>query len=305
MKSSLRIFVLLLLLPITSFAQLPRELPLWKNGIPDNPVKYKEEKMRSESYRQSSLSRMNRVFSCVSTPAYIIHKPEKGTGNGVAMVVCPGGGFRDVWFDREGNDFGLWLAQHGVTALVLKYRTYNTDAEGFKLPVSQYFTEVYADAKQAINILRSNAKELGLDEHKIGIGGFSAGGALSLRVILEMSEKELPAYTNLKGINTRADFAGLFYPGLDPNMIKLAGEKNEMAPVFIMNGGEDTTTPAINCIELYKKLIAKKLSAELHIYAKGGHGFDSGIERGNGVSTWRDSFIAWLKDEGFIQNTQL
>jgi dipeptidyl aminopeptidase/acylaminoacyl peptidase len=68
-----------------------------------------------------------------------------------------------------------------------------------------------------------------------------------------------------------------------------------------MNGGEDTTTPPENCIELYNVLTSKKFSTELHIYSKGGHGFDSGLERGHAVSTWRDSFIAWLKDQGFIK----
>jgi dipeptidyl aminopeptidase/acylaminoacyl peptidase len=67
-----------------------------------------------------------------------------------------------------------------------------------------------------------------------------------------------------------------------------------------MNGGEDNVTPAANCIELYKVLASKKFSTELHIYSKGGHGFDSGLERGYGISTWRDSFFAWLKDRGLI-----
>ncbi len=70
-----------------------------------------------------------------------------------------------------------------------------------------------------------------------------------------------------------------------------------------MNGGEDTTTPPENCIELYSALKEKKFSVELHIYSKGSHGFDSGIGRGYAVSTWRDSFIAWLKDGGFIKDS--
>jgi hypothetical protein len=68
-----------------------------------------------------------------------------------------------------------------------------------------------------------------------------------------------------------------------------------------MNGGEDTVTPAGNCIELYKVLISKMFSAEMHIYAKGNHGFYSGLERGFAISMWRDSFVAWLKDLGFVK----
>lgn len=295
------VFVLTGVWNLKCYSQLPSEQPLWPKGIAGNPVKYKEEKLGTDNVLKSSLSQMNRVFSCVSVPTFIIHKPEKEKANGVAIVICPGGGFRDIWFDREGNDFGLWLARHGITSLVLKYRTFNTDAEEFTLKWEDYLPQVYADAKQAIYILRSKARELGIDENKIGIAGFSAGGSLSLRVALGMHESELPSYAVFDNVNTEPDFAGLFYPGLDDKMINLAGKKDKFPPVFIMNGGEDTTTPPGNCIELYKVLTSKHFSTELHIYAKGGHGFDSGLERGYGISTWRDSFIAWLKDKGFIK----
>jgi acetyl esterase/lipase len=292
---------LLTIMNINCSAQLPGELPLWPNGIRDNPVKYKQEKMRTDNVRKTSLSQLNRVFSCVSTPTYIIHKPEKGKSTGVAVVICPGGGFRDVWFDREGNDFGLWLAGKGITSLVLKYRTFNADAEGFKMTRSEYAPHVYADARQAIYTLRSKAGELNIDVNKIGIAGYSAGGSLALTAVLEMNENELPGYAIFKQVSAKPDFAGLFYPGLNSELLTFAGKKESLPPVFIINGGEDKTTPADNCIELYKILSAKHVSTELHIYAKGGHGFDSGIDRGSGVSMWQDSFIAWLKDTGFIK----
>jgi acetyl esterase/lipase len=280
---------------------LPAEQSLWPGAIPNNPVKYKAEKLVTNTFRQSSESQSNRVFSCVSTPTYIMHKPEKGKANGVAFVICPGGGFKDVWFDREGNDLGIWLAQRGVTCLVLKYRTYNTEAEGFKLSWDEYAPHVYADARQAIYTLRSKAVELGIDANKIGIGGFSAGGMLSLMTALNMYQKNLPAYADFKQINTDPDFVGLFYPGLNPGYLSLAKKTDAIPPVFIMNGGEDKTTPAANCIELYNILTSKQVSVEMHIYAKGGHGFDSGIERGAGIATWRGSFYAWMVDKGFIE----
>jgi len=308
MKSKSRLLFIIIILTVAwnfnCIAQLPEEHPLWPQGIQDNPVKYKAEKLRTEKFPGSSLSQNNRVFSCVSEPTYIIHKPEEGKSNGVAMVICPGGGFRDIWFDREGNDLGLWLAQRGVTSLVLKYRTFNADAEGFKLPQKEYLPHVYADALQAIYTLRSRAEELGIDENKIGIGGFSAGGALSFWVALGLYEKSLPSYAIFNKINTTPNFIGLFYPGLDQSLISLAGKKDSFPPTFIINGGEDKTTPAANCIELYKALTSKNFSTELHIYAKGSHGFDSGLERGYGVSTWRDSYIAWLKDTGFIKESE-
>lgn len=305
MKSDFKILFILMMVMSGVWnncnAQIPEEKPLWPGGIPDNPVVYKEEKLTVNDFRKSSLSQSNRVFSRVSVPTYIIHTPAKENRTGVAMVICPGGGFRDVWIDREGNDFALWLAERGITSLVLKYRTFNTDDNELKISMNEYMIHVYADARQAIYILRSRAEELGIDENKIGIGGFSAGGSLSMMAALGMYEKKLPSYVKFNQIRTDPDFVGLFYPGLNQGMTGLLKDKELFPPVFIMNGGEDKTTPASNCIELFNVLTSKGFSSEIHIYSKGGHGFDSGLERGYAVSTWRDSFIAWLKDQGFIK----
>jgi len=292
---------ILILIIITGFlgkspalAQAP-QLALWPDGIPGNPISYAGEKLRSEEVNEHSPSQMNRVFSQVSTPAYVLYQPEEQLNNGIALVICPGGGFRDVWFDREGVDLAMWLAERGFTSLVLKYRTYNPDAAGFSLEQKLYNPEVYADAKQAIHILRSRASDLGIKRNKIGIAGYSAGGALALMALLETHEQELPAYSAFE-YTTLPDFACLIYPGIRNNFIKAVESKKHLPPVFIINGGEDQVTPASKCIELYSALWNNNHPAELHIYAKGRHGFDSGIGRGSGVGSWQDSFICWLKD---------
>ena len=285
--------------PIQS--QSMQELPLWPDGIPDNPVAYAQEKLRSLEANESSPSGMNRVFSQVSEPTYVLYQAEKNIANGVAVVICPGGGFRDVWIDREGTDFALWLAQKGITSLVLKYRTFNPDAEDFSLQREIYNREVYADALQAIHVLRSQAAELIIDLDKIGIAGYSAGGALALMAALEIYEDKLPEYTSFKE-NTLPDFACLIYPGIDDAFLQAIKTKEQIPPMFMINGAEDDVTPANKCIELYSVLLEKKIPAELHIYAKGRHGFDSGIGRGFGVASWQDSFIIWLKDMK-IQNS--
>ena len=285
--------------PIQS--QSMQELPLWPDGIPDNPIVYTQQKVRSEGVNESSPSGMNRVFSQVSEPTYVLYQAEKSIANGVAVLICPGGGFRDVWIDREGTDFALWLAQKGITSLVLKYRTFNPDAEGFSLERETYNREVYADALQAIHILRSQAAELNIDLNKIGIAGYSAGGALALMAALEIYENSLPEYTSFKE-NTLPDFACLIYPGIDDAFLQAIKTMDQIPPMFMINGAEDDVTPANKCIELYSALLEKKIPAELHIYAKGRHGFDSGIGRGFGVASWQDSFIIWLKDMK-IQNS--
>ncbi len=280
-------------------SQALQEQPLWPNGIPNNPVKYDREKIRKEKVNENSLSQRNRVFSQVFNPTYIIYQAEKDIASGVAMVICPGGGFRDVWFDREGADFAMWLAQKGITSLVLKYRTFNSDADDFYLERDVYNPEVYADAKQAIHILRSQAEKLGIDKNKIGIGGFSAGGALSLYAALDTYQNALPDYAKFKQ-STRADFACLIYPGVRDVLYENIKQKEDISPMFFVNGAEDDVTPADKCIKLYSALMDKNVPAELHIYSKGRHGFDSGIGRGYGIATWQDSFINWLKDMNFL-----
>jgi acetyl esterase/lipase len=300
MKSILKYLSVLFLLNVffsySAFSQ--QEIPLWPNGIKNNPVKYSEEKVRLGDVNESSPSQKNRVFSQVSEPTYTLFKAKKP--NGVAVVICPGGGFRDVWFDREGVDFALWLAEKGITSMVLKYRTFNSDAKGFSLKREVYNPEVLADAKQAINILRSQADDLKIDKNKIGIGGFSAGGALSLYAALNIYEKDIPEYARFSE-NTAPDFVFPIYPGINDEVYKAVKQKENIPPMFLINGAEDTITPALKCIQLYTALLGKGVRAELHVYAKGNHGFDSGIGRGFGVASWQDSFINWLKDLKFME----
>lgn len=291
---------ILFLISNLSGAQPTKELPLWPNGIPNNPVKYNKEKVRTYDVNEGALSGKNRVFSQVSVPTYMIYQPEKSKNTGVAMVICPGGGFHDVWFDREGADFALWLAQRGVTSLVLKYRTFNPDAEGFSLQREVYDAAVYADAKQAINILRSQSEQLGIDKNKIGIGGFSAGGALSFYAALHIFESILPGYAHFEE-STKPNFVCGVYPGINNAIYSAIQHNQNIPPMFLVNGAEDTVTPAVKCIQLYTALLERGVPAELHVYAKGNHGFDSGIGRGYGVSTWRNNFIAWMKDMEFVE----
>jgi acetyl esterase/lipase len=281
-------------------SQSQQLLPLWPDGIPNNPVKYAEEKVRMEKAHPSSPTQQCRVFSQVSDPGYILFQPEKSKANGLAMVVCPGGGFRDLWFDAEGIDFALWLADQGITALVLKYRTYNRDAEEFSLDRNVYNGEVYADAKQAIHILRSQAEELNIDKNKIGISGFSAGGALSLFASLEIYENILPKYAEFSQ-NTLPNFTCLVYPSIRDTFFNVLDQKEYIPPMFIVNGIQDKLTPADKCLRFYGALLENKVEAELHMYSIGKHGFHSGIGRGFSVSGWRDSFLLWLQDMGFLE----
>lgn len=298
-KLKLSFLLIVFVLFLVSTVQAQKERLLWPGGIPNNPVKYKKELVAENSAKESSPSQKNRVFSQVSEPAYVLYKAKKDVANGVALVICPGGGFKDVWLDREGVDFAMWLAERGITSMVLKYRTFNADAENFTLEREIYNAEVYADAKQAIHILRSQANKLNIDKNKVGIAGYSAGGALALYTALGIFESVLPTYTNFTE-NTQPNFACPIYPGINNAIYYSVKHEKIIPPMFLINGAQDDVTPADKCIQLYSALLERSVPAELHIYAKGGHGFDSGIGTGYGAASWQNSFINWLKDMKFI-----
>ncbi len=280
---------------------LPPELPLWETPPRDYGVKADvKELIRSNQAESGSLSGMNRVFSAVTSPTYSIHRPK--TPNGVGLVICPGGGYTEIWLDREGHDLAIWLKAQGVTSLVLKYRTHLTPKNSSKATWPSYLRAVQADGEQAVRILRKNAFDLGLRPNKIGICGFSAGGHLALACSLYPTPK--PRNT---GVSAMPDFAGLFYPGIPDNVDQAI--KNRMTsesatpgicPMFIMNARDDQLTPVANCLDFYSQLLKAGVNAEFHVFGKGGHGFDLGRGRGKAVALWPSSFVAWLRDTHMI-----
>lgn len=283
-------------------ADLPPELPLWEESPPDHLIRHDvEQQVRSVPAPPGSPSGSNRAFSAVSSPTYSIHRP--GNPNGVGLVICPGGGFRDVWLDREGHDLAIRLKDHGVTSLVLKYRTYVAADSRPANTWQNYQLAVRADARQAVRILRQKASDLGLQSGKIGVCGFSAGGHLAISCSL-YPEPNSPE-TEVSGM---PDFAGLFYPGIPDDAVQVietrTSAKNEtpgICPVFIVNARDDPLTPADKCVEFYARLLSAGVNAELHLFSKGSHGFDLGTSRGRSVALWPTSFVAWLSDCDIIQ----
>jgi acetyl esterase/lipase len=281
---------------------LPPELPLWEKGPPAPAIRLDaEEQVQSHGARPGAPSGLNRAFSSVSTPTYSIHRPE--SPNGVGLVICPGGGFRDVWIDREGHDLAIWLKDHNVTSLVLKYRT-RPASIGSPGVWQDYQRAVQADGRQAIRILRKQAPDLGLRPNRIGICGFSAGGHLAVSCALH-PEPELPE----SEVSGMPDFAGLFYPGIPDEARQLIQSRTApespapaICSMFIVNARVDKLTPADKCLDFYASLLRAGVDAELHVYSRGGHGFGLGDGRGRSTAMWPASFAAWLRDSGIIQD---
>jgi len=273
-------------------AALPQELPLWGKGTPAHAFQLDgEEQVRSYKAQAGSLSGMNRAFSAVSSPTYSIHRPAKP--NGVGLVICPGGGFRDVWIDREGHDLALWLKDHNITSLVLKYRMRPTDLSAPNA-WQDYQRAVQADGQQAIRILRKQAKDLGLKPDKIGMCGFSAGGYLAILCALNSEPQSQDQVSGMP------DFAGLFYPGIPEEAEQWIKNSKEICPMFIVNARVDKLTPAEKCVDFYASLLQAGVNAELHVFGKGSHGFGMGQGRGQSTAMWSTSFVAWLRDANII-----
>jgi len=278
----------------TVYAQASEEKPLWPSGIKNNPVQHTTaEEVVDFDVHPYALSKKNRVFRKVSVPTYVLHLPPPGKETGVAVVICPGGGFVDNWFDREGTDLALWLKERGVASLVLKYRLNARDSsKNFAMPRDEYFTAVFDDAKQAIITLRKDAAKLNIDPNKIGIAGFSAGGTLAVELAVTDERNESPGKVSWK-----PNFVGLFYAAFIKNYTI---RKESCPPVFLINAHDDNMTTASKSIEFYSSLLKAGVPAEMHIYNKGSHGFAMDFTKGETLKYWPESFLAWLKDIGMI-----
>lgn len=284
-----------LTLRFTADAQTSEEKPLWPAGITDNPVKYATgEEVVNFDVNPQSLSKKNRVFRKVSVPTYVLHLPPSGKETGVAVVICPGGGFVDNWFDREGTDLALWLKERGVASLVLKYRLNTRDSsKNFVIPRDTYFAAAFDDAKQAIITLRKDASKLKIDPNKIGIAGFSAGGTLAVELAATDEINKEPSKVSWK-----PNFAGLFYAAF---LKTYTVRKESCPPVFLINAHDDKLTTAAKCVDFYSSLLKAEIPAEMHIYNKGSHGFAMDFTKGETLKYWPESFLGWLTDIGMVQ----
>lgn len=285
----------LLTMQLSVYAQTSDEKPLWPMGIKSNPVLHASgEEVADFDVHAFSLSKKNRVFRKVSIPTYVLHLPSPEKATGVAVVICPGGGFVDNWLDREGNDLALWLKKQGVASLVLKYRLNANNGNGNSVvPRDAYFTAILDDAKQAIRTLRKDASKLNINPNKIGIAGFSAGGYMAVELAVAEEIKE-----STDTVSWKPNFAGLFYAAFFKDYTV---RKESCPPVFIINAADDKLTTAHKCIDFYTSLLKVGVLAEMHIYNKGSHGFSMDFSKSESLRYWPESFLAWLNDIGMTQ----
>jgi acetyl esterase/lipase len=220
----------------------------------------------------------------VSHPTVTIF-PAQGTTRPVAAIlICPGGAYNYVVMNKEGSEIAAWLNSLGITGIVLKYRVPGNKAGALQ------------DAQRALALIRSRASEWGIDPHRLGVMGFSAGGHLAASVAASAGEKSYPVVDEVDLQSSKADFAVLIYPAFltDKNGV-LAEQFSAPAsfpPTFIAVTQDDLGCRP-GCLALYDVLSTAGVQADLHSFAQGGHAW--GLrQKSLPVKVWPELCAAWL-----------
>jgi acetyl esterase/lipase len=268
-------------------------IPLYPGAAPGSAKEnYPEKEYFSKSWNTE-------VVANVTKPTLTVFKPSPELRNGTAVVICPGGGFMALSITSEGTEVAKYLAAKGVTAFVLKYRLAHTGEDA-----TEEFTALFADRKKfeeilnkvvplsiadglaAVTYVRQHASDWGVSSDRVGIIGFSAGGTVPAGVAFGYEPEGRPA------------FAALIYAA--GAKFKDSPVPADAPPVFVAAATDDNLGLAPDSVALYEKWTSAHKPAELHMYAKGGHGF--GMQKQNiPTDHWIDRFADWLELQGWLK----
>jgi acetyl esterase/lipase len=277
--------ILLLLLTGSAFAQNAPIL-LWPNGAPGSEGKTAGETVRVNDNGEH-------IVSSVHRPSITPFLPSRENATGVAVIIAPGGGHRELWMDHEGYNVARWLSQHGVAAFVLKYRLARENGSTYTIEGTEL-----SDITRAVRLVRSRAPEWGVDPERIGVMGFSAGGELAAMASTRYKPGVVGAVDPIERESSRPAFQALLYPAIPHNM----SLSKQTPPAFLACGEDDRPDIAEGLPQLYLSLKQAGVSAELHILARTGHGF--GVRPGNRspVSDWPQLLLEWLDVQGMLEH---
>src|ERR1039458_1373791 len=279
---------LLLMIPAVvgaAWAQTPATqhpiVLLWSASAPGSEGKAGAEKVRMQQDDQ--------IVSGVHNPSITVYLPPKSKATGAAVIVAPGGGHSELWITHEGYRVAEWLSQHGIAALVLKYRLARESGSSYTL-----LGHELPDMQRAIRTVRARSAEWGIDPNRIGVMGFSAGAELSWLPATHYDDPVEHPVDEVDRQSAKPAFQALIYPPAAGN-VKYSKDTPQ---AFLACGGDDQIAASLP--DLYKALKSAGVPAELHIYAGVGHGF--GIRETNppDVAGWIDRFRDWMFDRGLL-----
>ncbi|HEX8312217.1 MAG TPA: alpha/beta hydrolase [Chthoniobacteraceae bacterium] len=233
----------------------------------------------------------------VVNPTLTVVPADPASANGTAVVIAPGGGFHMHSINSEGMDVAKSLAGKGITSFVLRYRLVETKTDdpakemGSRESRAAVFKTIVplasGDGQAAISHVRAHAQEYGVDPKRIGIMGFSAGGTVACAAAYHYTAASRP------------DFVAPIYAAA-----KLVDRTNgvpaDAPPMFILAATDDPMGLARDSVELYSEWIGAKKSAELHLFATGGHGFGMKIQN-KPTDGWIERFTDWLSWQGLLK----
>ena len=275
----------------------PAEIRLWDGPAPLSITNAPPERIELTG----DIPPNRRVYN-VSVPTLTIYSPPRDKNSGIAVVICPGGGYAFLSWDKEGLNVAEWLRARGVTGAVLKYR----------LPYPERVTSGHLvpllDAQRAVRLLRERADEFGINTNRIGILGFSAGGHLAAYVATRFTEPVTNTVENVARVSCRPDFCALAYPVISMITAVHGGSRTNLLgsdqtdqlraafsceklvtaqtpSVFILHARDDKGVPVENTLMFADACRKAGVPVEMHLYDEGGHGFGLGV-RGGVVTNW-------------------
>jgi acetyl esterase/lipase len=251
------------------------------------------------------------TFETVTTELEV-YRPAPGNATGVAVVVCPGGGYIRHVMDREGYPIADWLTANGIAAILLRYR----------LPEGRPLVALL-DARRAGRVVRFRAADWGIDPHRIGILGFSAGGHVASTAATHPEDGRAGDPDPVEREPTRPDFAGLVYPvvtmgegthplskskllGPDPTPERVREFSNELQvrgttpPAFLAHAADDASVPPSNSRNFVAAMKAHGVPVEYVEFPTGGHGFNGC--KGPVWEAWKARFLEWLRSRGVLHS---
>lgn len=281
-------------------ADEPLVLPVWPGKVPADYGTIGAEKVRDPS---DSPTKDAKWITNVTKPTITVLRPPKESNTGTAMVVCPGGGYWNLAWDLEGEEVAAWLNANGMTGIVLKYRVPRRPGQPERDPAPGPLL----DSQRAVSLVRSRAGEWGIDPKRIGIVGFSAGGHLAIMTATYFDKRSYEPIDEIDKVSCRPDFAVAVYPGY---LLRDNRDSGDLAPyirfpagtppIFLAHATDDPISSSEHSVTMYLGLKRAHVPAELHVFAKGGHGW--GVRKSSlPCSTWTDRCVAWLRSQGMLQ----
>jgi acetyl esterase/lipase len=283
MKIILKLFVPVLFFPVFAFGQSQsRVINLWEKGAPG----FEDRKDIPEQAKDYWVRNIN-------NPTITVFLPPEGKSNGCAVVVAPGGGFRELVFHAEGEQVAEFLNPLGVTVFVLKYRLPGEQGSPYSME------NVKQDAYRAIRMVRSRTGEFHIDPNRVGMLGFSAGGAVVMMVAYDKGDGDPNSADPIDRLNGRPDFQMMVYPGGTPPKVI----PSDTPPAFLICANDDEYGCDKVTLDLLEKYRDAKVPVEAIFFARGKHAFNMGDRSAYvAIRNWPQRMAEWMGDSGYLKN---